>query len=99
MKTEDEIYEWVPFNKQTGDIPLGTIIGGIGTYYEPIMVCRKFFNGTAGAVRKSKAVLGKFNAKDGRCFYEQEIGGSWIKWDLSFATEDFQLLVLRVSPP
>ncbi|XP_035702484.1 uncharacterized protein LOC110846533 isoform X2 [Folsomia candida] len=98
LKVEDEVFEWVEFDRDEGTVPHGAIIGGIGTYYEPILVCRKFFNGTAGNVRKSKAVLGKFSPKEGKCFYEMEVnlGAEWIKWDVSFATEKFQLLILRV---
>lgn len=96
VKSKGDGYEWETFDKLSGFIKHGTVIGGIGAHYEPIMICRKVFNGTAGELRTSKAVLGKFNAKDGLCFYEQEIGTK-IKYDLTYATENFQLLVLRVS--
>lgn len=96
IKAEDEVFEWVEFERDEGTVPNGAIIGGIGSHYEPILICRKFVHGTAGEIRKSKAVLGEFMPKDGKCFYEMDIGTDWIKWDVSFATEKFQLLVLRV---
>jgi len=100
MKTENEIYEWQEFDSVHGQIPHGAVIGGIGAHYEPILVCRKFFNGTHslfGGERKSKAVLGQFNPSDGKCFYEVEFGSTHLKWDFSMATDKFQLLVLMVS--
>jgi len=95
MKVENEVYEWMDFDRENGSVPNGAVIGGIGGQYEPILVCRKFFNSSAGDLRKSKAVLGKFSPRDGKCFFEMELGTGWIKWDGSLATESFQLLVLR----
>jgi len=96
LKLEDEVYEWVAFDRDTGNIPHGAVIGGIGTSYDPILICRKYFNGTTGNLKASKAVLGKFSPKDGQCYYEVKFGISWVKWDLSFSTENFQLLKLKV---
>jgi hypothetical protein len=96
LKGEAEVYEWVEFDQNEGVVPDGAVIGGIGSHYEPVLVCRKLFNGTAGDIKASKAVLGKFSAKDGKCFYEMELK-FWIKWDVSYSTEKFQILVLRVS--
>jgi len=97
LKVDDEVYEWVGFDRNTGDIPHGALIGGIGASYEPILICRKYYNGTTGNLKASKAVLGKFVPKDGTCYYEVEFGSKWVKWDLSFRTENFQLLVLKVG--
>jgi hypothetical protein len=99
MKLDDEVYEWQGFDKDTGIIPHSAVIGGIGSNYQPLLVCRRLFNGTVGNIRASKAVLGKFDPKKGKCFYEVEVdfGSQLVKWDLSFSTENFQLLILRVS--
>lgn len=97
MKLDDEVYEWVAFDREHGHIPHGAVIGGIGTNYEPILICRKYYNGTAGDLKASKAVLGNFVPKDGMCYYEVEFGSHWVKWDLSFRTENFQLLILKVK--
>ncbi|XP_035701827.1 uncharacterized protein LOC110862910 isoform X2 [Folsomia candida] len=96
LKTEDEVYEWTDFDGKEGTVANGAIIGGIGSHYEPILVCRKFLNGTGHDIGKSKAVLGQFSPEKGVCFYEVEVNLSdWIKWDVSLATEKFQLLILR----
>lgn len=80
LKIGNEVYEWEDFDSTSGDVPNGAVIGGIGANYEPVLICRKFFNGTVGGEgRKSKAVLGRFVPKDGKCYYELAFGSTLCK--------------------
>lgn len=43
------------------------------------------------------AVLGNFSPKVGKCFYEMQVKADTMKWDVSFTTEKFELLVSKVG--
>ncbi|OXA41594.1 uncharacterized protein LOC110860138 [Folsomia candida] len=95
LKAGDVDFDWVEFDKDEGTVAHGALTGGIGSHYEPVLVCRKYFNNTGGIVPKTMAVLGNFSPKEGKCFYEMEVRADFLKWDVSFATEKFELLVLK----
>ncbi|OXA42183.1 hypothetical protein Fcan01_23131, partial [Folsomia candida] len=58
-------------------------------------VCRKFIYGKGNNLHKSMAVLGNFSPKVGKCFYEMQVKADTMKWDVSFTTEKFELLVSK----
>lgn len=41
LKMEDVLYDWIEFDGNKGTVPRGALIGGIGSHYEPILVCFK----------------------------------------------------------
>ncbi|XP_035715588.1 uncharacterized protein LOC118438879 [Folsomia candida] len=92
---EDVLYDWIEFDGNKGTVPRGALIGGIGSHYEPILVCRKFIYGKGNNLHKSMAVLGNFSPKVGKCFYEMQVKADTMKWDVSFTTEKFELLVSK----